>query len=887
LTPDQRIRVFVSSTLRELAPERAAARAAIESLRFTPVLFELGARPHPPRALYRAYLEQSDIFVGIYCQEYGWVAPGMDVSGLEDEYVLAQSKPKLVYVKKVAGELEPRLQEMLRGIAAESVSYRRFETPEELSELLADDLALLVSESFSPPEREEAPRRRSAPVLPAPTSAFVGRRVEIDEVVDLLRRQDVRLVTLVGPGGIGKTRLAIEVTHRALDAFEDGAYFVPLASVAGAEGVLGAVGEALGLSGDTGQGLSEQLRTELGTQELLVVLDNMEHVLDAGPLVTELLAAASGLTVLATSRSRLDVSGEHLYRVPPMTLPEPGEAEPDVIARSDAVRLFATRAEAAGWRTTEADTPIVADIVRRLDGLPLAIELAAAQARLVPAELIHTRLRRRLDLAGGPRDAEERHRTLRSTVAWSYDLLDEPARRFYEVLSVFSGGFTLDAAEAVAEAGEDVEELLASLVDASMVTTESSLVTGVRFGMLETLRDFAAEQLETRGGRDEAARRHLHYFVDVAEDAYLAPPERLLPTRMRLHEERDNLRVALDEAMRVNGNDAVRLAGALGGYYFRRALGGEGRPALEAALAAAPDAPSEWRARALVYAAWLAAEHDDCDEADRQAGEALDLYRALGDARGVAVALNTLGYAASTRGDFERAVAIYEDAYSSFAETEYDWRLYAAVNLATALIALRRDLDEARLLLLEALDYFTPHGFEDEAASVQFRLAEAEEAAGNLAAARTWVEKGVAASRRIGNRTLLAWELGRLGHIEAADGRLDEAARAYAESWELHVEYRHRAGLALCAECVAALALRRSDYERTARLLGAAHAIRVELSAAVPEVEQLEALETEARARSELGDDLFEQAFAEGSALDRTGLSALVGEALAAFGPAG
>jgi predicted ATPase len=848
------------------------------------VLLDLGARPHPPRALYRAYLEQSDVFVGIYWHEHGWVAPGMDVSGLEDEYLLARPKPKLVYLKKAARDREPRLQELLQRIASDRVSYRHFETPEELSELLADDLALLVSERFAPPEREDAPHRRVAPALPAPTSSFVGRETEAHEIVHLLRQREIRLVTLVGPGGIGKTRLAIEAASRVAEEYADGVTFVPLAPVSGSENVPGAVAEALGIAGEAGQTLLERLRVEIGPQEILLVLDNVEHVLDAGPFVAELLTAAPGLRAIATSRSRLDVSGEHLFRVPPMSIPVQGEGEADVIARSDAVRLFSARAEAAGWTTTEADAPIVAEIVRRLDGLPLAIELAAAQARLVPAELIHTRLLRRLDLTGAPRDAEERHRTLRSTIAWSYDLLDEPARRFFDVLSVFAGGFSLDAAEAVSGAGEDVEELLASLVDASMVTTGPSPLTGVRFGMLETLRDFAAEQLDARGERESVVRRHLDYFIGVAEDAYLASPERLLPTRARLHEERDNLRAALDEAMRVSSDDAVRLAGALGGYYFRRALGGEGRPALEAALAAAPDAPPEWRARALVYAAWLAAEHDDCDQADRQAGEALDLYRELGDRRGAAVALNTLGYSASARGDAERAIALYEEAHASFSETEYDWRLYAAVNLATVLVASRRSLDEARYLLLEALDYFAQHGFEDEAASVQLRLAEAEEAQESFVAARAWAEEGASATRRIGNRKLLAWELGRLGHIEAADGRPAEAARAYAESFGLHAEHFQRSGLALCTEWIAALALRGSDYGRAARLLGAAHAIRAGLDVAVPEVERLEALETEARARAELGDDLFQQAFDAGRALDESELSALVEESLAVFG---
>jgi predicted ATPase len=857
--------VFVSSTLEELAAERAAARRAVEELRFIPVLFELGARPHPPRALYRAYLEQSHVFVGIYWQRYGWVAPGMEISGLEDEHELAAGTgiPKLVYVKRPAGERDPRLQRMLERVAASGVSYRGFETPDELADLLRDDLALLVSERFA----REAPTVAGGHVaIPAPVSSFV--------------RRDVRLVTLTGAGGIGKTRLAFEAARGVVDAFSHGVVAVLLASLTDSEEVLPAVAEALGVTMGADTSVAESLREHLAAREVLLVLDNMEHVLAAAPAVGDLLAGAAGVTVLATSRARLDVSGEHVFRVSPLPLPTAGERDPDAIRRSDSVRLFTTRAAAAGWTTDDADLEIVSAIVRALDGLPLAIELAAAQARLVPAELIHARLRRRLDLAGGPRDADERHRTLRSTIGWSYDLLDEPARRFLAALAVFSGGFSIDAAGAVVDRGVDVEELLASLVDASLVTTGPSPVTGVRFGMLETIREYAGEKLEELGLTAETVARHLAYFAQLADDAADAPPEERGAARGRLDEERENLRVALQEALRTNAAEAVRLAGALGTFFSQRGLNREGREIIARALAAAPEAPAGWRARALVHGAWLAAEQDEFTEADRIAHEALDLYRSLGDDRGVGMCFNTLGYSAATREDAERAIAYYERAQQAFARTGQDHlRHFAAGNVATVLANTGR-LDEARRLYGEALAYFEAHGFEDQAAIVQYRLGELEENAGDLEVAREWFEASAAVARRNGNQRLLAWAVMRLGHLAAAAGRIDDAGASYAEALDLHDELGQPSGVAQCLEYLARVALTRGEWEVAAELLGAARTRREATGVPVSELEQPEVTETEKEAHARLGDDGFEHAVALGAALGQRALRARVDDVL-------
>jgi predicted ATPase len=857
--------VFVSSTLQELAPERAAAYAAIERLRFSPVLFELGARPHPPRALYRAYLEQSHVFVGIYWERYGWVAPGMEISGLEDEYELASTLPKLVYVKRPADEREPGLRDLLERIAADDVSYRRFETPEELAELLADDLALLVSERFA---RSSGRGRGRTVAIPTPVSSFIGREGEVVAVTELLQSSDVRLVTLMGPGGIGKTRLALEAARRTADEFADGTAFVGLASVTEAEDVAPGIAEALGLARDTDTSPDEKLRSHLEKRELLLVLDNMEHLLQAAPLVRGLLAAAPALTVLVTSRARLDVSGEHCFYVPPMALPAAREKELEALGQSDAVRLFTTRAEAAGWKTSEVDAPIVADIVRRVEGLPLAIELAAAQARLVPAELIHTRLRRRLDLGGGPRDAEERHRTLRSTIAWSYELLDEPARRFFETLSVFVGGFSIDAAAAVVESNEGVEDLLASLVDASLLTTEPAPGSGVRFGMLETIREYASERLGERGGREDAAGRHLAYFVRLADEAYDAPPKKRLVTRLRIDEERQNFRVALEEATRGAPAEAVRLAGALSHLWSFRGLAHQGRDVITRALSAAPDAPAPWRARALLSGAWLAVEQADFEEGDRQAVEALQLFRTLGNTRRLGESLHVLAWSAERRGDTEQAVRYEEECYRVLSTLSDE---YLQVDTATSLagvLALRGDLDEAERLYMRALEYFQLHALDDERAGVLIGLALIDERRGNLASARESFESSVTIARRLENLRFLAWALARLGHVDAGDGRIEDAARSYAEALDLHLDLGDRLGIGYCLERVASVALARNRAEAAAELLGAARTLRAASGAQAPASEQAEVAEIEKDVREQLGEVRFEIAFAEGAALD-------------------
>ncbi|WP_194397449.1 DUF4062 domain-containing protein [Microbacterium atlanticum] len=522
-TPDQRIRVFVSSTLRELAEEREAVRSAIERLRLAPVMFELGARPHPPRDLYRSYLAQSDVFVGIYGDSYGWVAPDEQVSGLEDEYNLApREMPKLIYVKDTDTR-DDRLKELISRIQADdTAAYLHFRSAQDLEDQVAGDLAMLLAERF---DQSRAPVRaepESGPNLvgrvPVPYTTTIGREDDIEAVRTLLARGTDRVVSLIGPGGIGKSRLAIEASLACADMFPDGVYFVLLEGVLESGLLLPTIAYYLGIRDNGEAALEERIAVALEGRRVLIVLDNFEQIVDAAPVLVRLYTVAPAATFLVTSRIVLRIRGERVYEVPPLTTPAGDRpASLDRATRSAAVSLFVDRARAIDphFDVTPDNARDLADICRRLEGLPLAIELAAAKVRILNPAEIAERLEQSLPLlTAAVRDLPERHRTMRATIDWSVSLLPESQRGLLEDLGVFATRFTLEAVESIG-AGRSWDgqalEALASLVDGSLV--KQGEIGGRRvFSLLAIVREYAIGRLKQRGDADEVRRAHADYY---------------------------------------------------------------------------------------------------------------------------------------------------------------------------------------------------------------------------------------------------------------------------------------------------------------------------------------------------------------------------------------
>jgi predicted ATPase len=819
-TPDRRVRVFVSSTLEELGRERAAAREAIEALRLTPVLFELGARPHAPRSVYRAYLEQSDVFVGIYGERYGWVAPGMDVSGLEDEYRLANSKPKLIYIRRPARDRDAQLEALIDGIRADGeVSYRGFSDPEELRRLLADDLALLLSERFQ--TRGEPVDGRSRVAVPAPIDPFVGRAPELAELGRLVRGRVGRLVTVTGAGGVGKTRLALEVVRRERESFAAGAHFVSLADVVAADDVMPAIARSLGLGTGSGDEVAA-LAAAVRDLELLLLLDNFEHVVTAAPDVGRLLEACDRLTVVATSREPLRIRGEREFRLSPMKLPEKlGNAHE--LDAADAVLLFVERARAASpaFALTGATRDAVAAICQRLDGLPLAIELAAARVGMLPPKAILDRLEQRLDLAAPARSTyPERQRTLRAAIDWSYDLLSADERAVYALASVFRG-FTIEALNAVA--GRPTFDSLASLVDRSLIVT-SATFDEPRFSLSPTIAEHAREKLEETADAEAAKERHARFYADLAMS--IAPRLRVAAEHeqalSRLDPEDDNIRAAiewlLDHRAAARAADAVW---SLLPYWLLHGRTTEARTWVGRALDAV-ELPSLSRARALAVAGVLAFWASDRQSAVPVLREAHEIFSQHRDEVGVALAQLPLGVIESMT-DHESGLTRLDDSRRLFERANHEW------GVAMTMFAMS--------WVLNASGSDAPLEFFEETA------------------------------RRAG---ALGWEtetlaLASLARRRASRGETREAKRLLAEALRRVRVFDGRRGVALHLELIADLAMSSGEDALATRLSAAAEAAsEVGRPALMPLLAERETRRAQLRQR--LGDDAYEREWRHGAA---------------------
>lgn len=685
-------------------------------------------------------------------------------------------------------------------------------------------------------------RRINLPLAPA---SIVGREREVTATTSLLHQPEVRLLTLTGAGGVGKTRLALEAAARIADTFADGVVFVDLAPVADPALVIPTMARALGVRHQGQAPALEQLVEAIQDRQLLVVLDNLEHLVAAAPEIAQLLERCPELTLLATSRQPLRLRAEREYPVAPLALPDLKKLPPqDELSRIPAIDLFVRRAEAVrpSFALTADNAAAIAEIAVRLDGLPLAIELAAARVRVLsPAELL-SRLEHSLPLlTGGAADLPARQQTLRATIDWSHEILDEAERRLFRRLAVFAGGFTLHAAEVVAggdatqpDEPHDVLDILTSLIDKSLLRAlpppdDGGSQTVTRFGMLETLREYSLEQLAASGEEAEARTRHAHWCVDLVERA---DPELSGPNQQewfnRLEAERDNIRAALNWAVEQGQSEiALRLCGSLYRFWVTAAHYAEGRQWTERALKLGPKVTSKPRADSLLGLGVIAYFQGDYERAEAHTEEALATFDAIGDRAGFAYSYANLGLFADVREDYDRAIERYEHALSVFQEmndAKHSGFMYGNLGL---------------------IFYFQ----------------------GNYERADDALQASLTISRARGDGDGSAITLGNLALVALARGNPDSAEDLQRQSLELRKKLVNRSHLARNFDQFGHIAAARHEPERAVRLFAAADALRTEIGAPLQPNDQVFNDRCIRELKTRLGDAAFRAAWKSGAAM--------------------
>ncbi len=812
-----------------------SAREAVARLRLIPVMFEQGASPHLARHLYRAYIEQSHIFIGIYGTQYGWMGPGMEISGLEDEYNEAARKPRFIYIQSNAVGRDPRLQKMLQRIRdLDGIAYKYFNGASELRELIENDISRFLSEQF-----EVAAGTGGAPArimsggnLPVPISSLVGREKEMESLRRLILEKEYRLITLTGTGGSGKTRLSLEVAYSCREAFDE-IYFVELAALVDPKLVPSTIARTMGLRESGTWTPEEQLLEYARQKSILFILDNFEQILDASHIVVKLLECSAGISILVTSRIALRIRGETEVSVPPLEIPDltdPGGIES--LMQTSSVDLFIRRALAVNkeLKLTSENARIIGEICARLDGLPLAIELAAVRTRILTPHLILERLRNSIPvLTNAPRDLPERHQTMQRAIEWSYNLLDADSQTLFRRLAAFAGGFTVDAAERICNIDglnrSAIAASLESLIEINLLRLREQASGMIRLSMLETIREFAGERLAAAHESELFERRHAEYYLELVKTT--EPNFRSGMRNERLTEietEIDNIRIVLGRSLsrRISPDFGIQLVGYLGWFFHLRGHLKEGRE-WAGSMLSLPQAAghTEMRARALFPAGGLAWSQSDYKAAVDFLEESVSIFRELGDRYWQIQAQVLLAGSYAGLRQYDKGYLLSGECVQIAREIGDLWgEAYSLYWLGDILFLKTADPVASIRLYEDSLKIFSELKDPWGVAEARGHIGVIAAYQGDSEIAQSNLEMSLTVMERIGDRWAVARGYSGLGDIYLHRGQYGQAADYYKRSMHLWKELGNTPGIMMSLTGLARIADATDRPKLAALLIG-------------------------------------------------------------------